>query len=401
MRRLLTTCLSALVIAAACGSTAAAEGGGFFKFHQQHTTIKGGGGHALHFTGPGLSSEVGCGTNWTGTSVALTTEELTLTAEFTNCIVTSTGVKAPIDTNGCHFRFTVRKFPTEETEHTVHLVCPVGQVMRITRPDCTIVVPVQTQEGVTYSQTTNLGAPALKINFNSNLVFYYESGSCTSLGTTQTGKLKGSATLSGWNPQNGQPGGFTPNWSGGHFVTGVERPTITGTETAEHHLDFVSHVLGGEIGCKKSTYSLTSVSETAQFTTVTPVYGECSTTGTGKTVLVGLSGCSYRFDVVAGTTSETEQKVDFVCPTSELPLVLHETCALRIPPQEDIGKITYTTIQEGEDHAITLDVNAEFNVRAEGGPCAMFGTNQTATLKGSVLVRAFSEAGEQVDLTAT
>jgi hypothetical protein len=407
MRRLLFALASALLVSVLGAPSASAETGGFFEFDEpinQHTTItvSGGGNHALHFVAPELSSEVGCGSTLEGTEVWNTTAHITLRAAFSGCTVTSSGAKVPIDSNGCWITLKMAKAPVHETEQTAVLECPEGKSLTITRPECTIVIPNQFFTGVTYGQATNGNKPALTVSFDSKLIFRYEAGVCTFFGTNQTGTLRGSQTLKGWRT-DGEPAKVDIEWdeSLGHFVSGVEHPTITGTENAKHHLDFILASLGGEIGCKKSTYSLTSTSETAQVTVVAPAYSECTTTGTENGVLVGVNECSYRFDVLAGSTNETEQKVDLVCPPGKFVSVLHLSCGVRVPPQNDIGKITYTTVEEAGDHAITMDVNAELKVEVEAGACTMLGTNQTATLKGSVLVKAFATAGEQVDLTAT
>lgn len=385
---------------------ASAEGGGFFELESfnNHASVSASssGGHVLHFVAPGLSSEVGCSTGLNGTTTAATIESLALTPAFANCTVTGTVSKVTIDTNGCSFTFTSAKGTTNETEQTVHLACPIGQNMVITRPDCTIVLPPQTFTGVTYASATNFSKPALTVSFNSQMVFRYEAGTCTSLGTNQTGTLKGSLTLKATD-QVGNPAGVDVSWNEelGHFVSGVEHPTITGTENAEDSLHFSADPLGGGMTCKKSTYTLTSSSETAQVTIVAPLNQECTTTETGQEAGVAFNECVYRFDVLAGSTSETEQKVDFVCPAGKWALVMYAGCFMAIPSQNDIGKVTYTTVEEGGDHAITLDVNAEFIVHTFASPCTSLGTTLTGTLKGSVLVKAFATAGEQVDLTAT
>lgn len=407
MRRLLIAITLALAVPAAGATAAAAETGGFFKFEEpinQHTTIvaSGGGSHSLHFVAPGLSSEVGCGSTLEGTATLSTTEHITLSTKFLGCTVTSTKAAVTVDNNSCWFTLKMAKTPVHETEQTAVLECPAGKSFTITRPDCTIVIPNQFFTGVTYGQATNLTKPALTVSFDSKMQFKYEAGACTFLGTEQTGTLKGSQTLKGWRT-NGEASGVDIVWDSslGHFIAGVEHPTITGTETANDHLDLVLASLGGEIGCKKSSYSLTSASETAQVTIVSPTYEECTTTGTEDGIAVAVNGCTYRFDVVAGSTSETEQKVDLVCPAGKSLSVLHANCFMRVLPQNDIGKITYTTVEEAGDHAITMDVNAELKIEVEFGACTMLGTSQTATLKGSVLVKAFDTAGEQVDLTAT
>jgi hypothetical protein len=404
IRHLAILALVAVATVAAGVSAALAETGGFFVIDDVHATIFAGesGGHQVTISGSGLEGDVSCATTFIATNISSTPEDLTFTPTLENCIISGTEAKVPVDPSGCTFTFTVAKASTEKTEQTLHLNCPLGKKLTITRPGCTIAIAPQTiQTGVTYRKASNFGSSALTMSLNAGLALQYEAGACTSLGTTQTGVLKGSLTVRAYDTEL-NPTGIDVTWDKtvGHFASGVEHPTIVGSESGEHHLDFIAHGLGGEIGCEKSTYSLTDFDAIAETTVVNPVFEKCTTTG-GGTVLVGFAGCGYRFDVVGGTTSETEQKVDLVCPAGESPIVWHANCLMRIPPQNDIGKITYTTAEEGGDHAITLDVNAEFNVQFENGPCTLLGTSQTGTLKGSVTVKAFDTGGEQVDLTAT
>lgn len=402
-RQLLIAVLLAVTVLAADQPSAVAQTGGFFVMEDEHSVIVGseGEGHNLDLATPGLEGEMGCENAFQSTFLSSTLEGLSFFPLYSNCVRTDTGGKISVDQNGCAFTFRVAKDSTEETEQTLELGCPGAQTLVITRSNCTIVIPPQTNiGGVTYAPTTSSGFAALTVTINAKLSLQYEAGSCTSLGTKQTGTLKGSLVFKAYNTL-AEPAGITITWEEvGHFASGVEHPTIVGSESEDHHLDLIAHGLAGEIGCEKSTYSLTYTSEIAQVTTVAPKYENCTTTG-GDTVSIEFFGCQYRFDVVKGPTNETEQQVDLVCPTANIPLIIHPNCWMRISPQNNVGQITYTNVEEGGHDAITLDVKAEFDIRFEAGICVFTGTNHTGTLLGSVTAKALDTAGEQVSLTAT
>jgi hypothetical protein len=325
---------------------------------------------------------------------------MTLYPLYEGCVVTGTATKVTIDTNGCNFTFTVT--PSGKTEQTVHLVCPVGQKLVVTRPGCTISIPPQTiTSGVTYTQITENNVHALTMDINSQLALQYEAGECTALGTNQTGTLKGSLVLRAYSTI-GQPTPITATSPEtlGHFYSSAEHSTIAGSEAGEHRLHLSAHSLAGEIGCGKTTYQTTRVSKAFQEIAITPVLETCTTTG-GGAVTVGVNECQIVLHVAHNTGNETEQKADLACPAGKFIGVATENCWLVIRPQSNIGKITYTTIEESGKHAITADVNAEISVQRELGPCTMLGTNGTGTLKGSITIKAFNTGGGQESLTAT
>jgi hypothetical protein len=190
-------------------------------------------------------------------------------------------------------------------------------------------------------------------------------------------------------------GHFTHDAAGGHA-------SIVGTEAegTKHvlHLYPKNAEPGQEIGCKKESYTGTITSATTQSITITPLWSECSTTSGEATWEVHENGCTLTF--TSGKTGSASHTVDVLCPAGNAFVITHPNCTITVGPQTVSGA-TYTTTVEGK-HALTLNV-AIGGIAAQyhGGICIFLGTNQTSEMKGSVTIKGFNTAGEQVNITET
>jgi hypothetical protein len=187
----------------------------------------------------------------------------------------------------------------------------------------------------------------------------------------------------------------------GHFSSGTAHTIIKGEESgATHRLHLTGSGLEGQIGCSTATYEGTANAAVVKSIEVTPTYTGCSTTGTSTNLTVTHNGCKYRFKVATGGTNGT---ADLVCPAGKAIEIHHPNCTITVTSvaaNQTIPGIHYTTTTEGK-HALTIDVNVSFADEYHGGICIFLGTNQTGFLKGSVTVKGFDTAGNQVDITAT
>jgi|SRR6187549_56541 len=190
---------------------------------------------------------------------------------------------------------------------------------------------------------------------------------------------------------------------GGHFSFEELTMSVYATESTAHRLEFSSHGLEGGTICDESTYApYMPFATTDTQIIVKPTYGKCHTTGDEPgTTTIDTKSCSFSFKVAAGSTNSTEQTLTLSC--SEIPLTItHPNCTITILGQTAANAATYTRVTEGEKHAITVDVNAQFNAQYHGGVCIFTGTNHTATLKGYLTLNGRNAANTAPrDFTAT
>ncbi len=190
--------LAALATGALGVVTASANGSGHFVSELHHMSV-GGGQAGVLIKNHGLG-EYKCDVGFAGTTTVTTTTALNLTPSFTNC-------GFPVDWNGCTYSFTVASLTTDETEQTLHLLCPVGQALKFTSPNCTISLPPQTNlSGVTYKRVEDPASKKhqLKVDLNIEL-FTTRHGPCQLTAPTNgTGTLQMSMTLAGSNPTTGE-----------------------------------------------------------------------------------------------------------------------------------------------------------------------------------------------------
>jgi hypothetical protein len=188
--------------------------------------------------------------------------------------------------------------------------------------------------------------------------------------------------------------------TGGHLVAPVHTSIgITEVPGTTHQLEFTVHGFEGGIVCDEVSYpSYTTTSETETQLVTTPTYKKCHTTGAAAdTTTFNSNACAWRYTVGVGGSGT----VDLVCTPGFGIVIKHPNCEWVIPPQNNIGTLTYTTTTENGVHTLTIDLNAQLAVTQHFGICVFTGTNKGATIKGSITARGFSTSGLPVGLTAT
>jgi len=123
-----------------------------------------------------------------------TTNEVEITPEYTKC-ATQGGEWGEVNVHhepSCGTN--VYKFTSAESgkKATVHVEC----VISVTHPNCTIKIPKQTLNGVTYDPVVEGGKNAITMTVTiSGITGHFENGLCVFLGTKQTFDMNGSATV--------------------------------------------------------------------------------------------------------------------------------------------------------------------------------------------------------------
>lgn len=192
--------------------------------------------------------------------------------------------------------------------------------------------------------------------------------------------------------------------TGGHFVSEVTHTIVSQSAGAAgaHSLELSVHGMEGGIVCNQ-----VSAFGTASTATVTEEIGnltfsQCYTTGgAAGSIAVDMNGCQTRITVAPGEPATTEQTTDFICPVGQAMVITHPSCTMTIPPQNNLGGLTYTRVIDNGKHAITVDVATPFEVQFHGGVCIFLGTKKVGTIKGTTIVRALNTEGKQVSVTAT
>jgi hypothetical protein len=211
--------MAAVAVSAVGVMNASATTGGHFVSDLVHTNIKGteGGSHRHHFSETGFAGEIGCDVaTYTATTAAATVTSLTVTPKYEKCYTTpgpwTVENDIPVTVNGCTYTFTVAPGAPATTEHTVHLLCPEGKKIEIHHPNCTISIHPQTPTGkITYTTATNAVTGKHEITLDTDVEFTVtRHGLCQFIKpTTGTGRLLGSATVAGFNPNGGAQVGIT------------------------------------------------------------------------------------------------------------------------------------------------------------------------------------------------
>jgi hypothetical protein len=189
-------------------------------------------------------------------------------------------------------------------------------------------------------------------------------------------------------------------------VEGVEEYDPADPEGKPHNLSFfrtnadTTTVSGAEpIKCTKATYHgqvTGSAATTTQALQVRPAYSQCSTRGAAEhnvTVHVPESCGTNVYEFTSGNPGT----IHVNCPIT----VTHPNCTIRMPAQTVSGA-TYTQINEGGKHAITVDINVQhITGHFEGGICIFLGTSHRFEMIGSATVRGRDFEGNQVNVTHT
>jgi hypothetical protein len=195
-----------------------------------------------------------------------------------------------------------------------------------------------------------------------------------------------------------------------HFTT--EAPEhhviLKGTETfpGNHNLSLQRTVGGQASGepwkCTHVGYhgTLSGVAvTTTQSISLRPDYTGLNNCSTGaipphNMVIHVPTGCGT--DVLQ-FTSGNPGTMHLLCPIT----ITHPNCEMRVPAQTKSG-VTYTTVVEGNRHALTLDINFQSTtVHFESGFCVFLGTVQTFHTVGSITLWGEDTLGNRVGITHT
>lgn len=196
---------------------------------------------------------------------------------------------------------------------------------------------------------------------------------------------------------------------GGHFTsdspTGKTVVNQTSSPESTHALEVVIPGLSG-IVCDEMTATGEAVGSTVTEPIGNLTVAKCHTKGgTPGELTFHINGCQARLTIAPGDPEKTEQTDDLICPAGKSIEATHPSCAMRVPPQNNISAFTYTTVIDNGKHAITVDVQAKYTLHFEAGPCVLLGTVKTAQIVGSTIVRGYEsingKPGSQVNITAT
>lgn len=124
-----------------------------------------------------------------------TTQEITVTPEYTNC-TTGSGGSATVTMNGCHYQFTSRS----SGHATVHFKCPVGAKAQVHTGAGTLTFGEQTpSNGVVYTTTTENGKHALTVDITATGITAECHGLCqfVSPTTIHNATMNGAVTVNG------------------------------------------------------------------------------------------------------------------------------------------------------------------------------------------------------------
>lgn len=138
---------------------------------------------------------------------SLTFQRILMTVSYKGCYTFGTAQHdLTVHIEGCEYEFYSNSAASTHSPTgtaTMGFVCGREYVHRYTHPNCTMQVPPQTWNGVTYTTTVIGGKHALTVNFKTeSITVHYEAGICVFLGTTHTGKLEGAFVMRGLSPSN-------------------------------------------------------------------------------------------------------------------------------------------------------------------------------------------------------
>jgi len=199
--------LALVAVLAMSALTAAGASAEAFKFKAEKTpTTLSGNQHGAPDVFTTDTGSVSCNeAKYAGEQVGTEVTQVTVTPTYSEC--TAFGLfNVPIDTNGCQYKFTVDTKVGATYEGKVDVVCPAGQVIKVTAPGCTVTVGSQAGLGsITY---TNVGAGATRevtVDVNITTGLAYEEhrplfGLCANNTVAKTnGKYTGAGLVTGTN----------------------------------------------------------------------------------------------------------------------------------------------------------------------------------------------------------
>ena len=182
------------------------ETGGTFQAGASHTIIKGYEKDAdvLGFRIEGSENSITCeNASYNGT-MSSEAETIALSPSYEGCHTSGSESTLSIHTNKCQYTFKIGLFAL--FHNTFQIYCPYTETIEITHPSCTIKIPEQTVEGVSYWTQSINGVDAITLLATiDTLIMRYEGGLCVLLGTTHYHSyLEGSALLAGEDTE-GEP----------------------------------------------------------------------------------------------------------------------------------------------------------------------------------------------------
>ncbi|HEX8690626.1 MAG TPA: hypothetical protein VF729_10340, partial [Solirubrobacterales bacterium] len=182
--------------------------------------------------------------------------------------------------------------------------------------------------------------------------------------------------------------------TGGHYTSDTSHTIVKGVEEGTERTEFSFTGVEGKISCDDASYEGTLSATTTTSVTLTPKLAKCRTTGQENTWNIDTNGCAYVLTI--GKKASGANTMDIECPAGKSIEITHPNCTIKIAPQTGI-QITLDIIFLPRLH---LKLTIKFTIKAsyESGVCVFLGTSQTGELGGSVLLKGFDTAGEQVDL---
>ena len=191
--------VAAFALSAVVASAASAE----FTSSSDSTTLFASALSTQTFTagGAGEEASVNCtGISVDGASLGTSSSEITAEPTYSGCSVSQGGstFEGKVDPNGCHYVFT-----TSETNN-VHIVCPEGQVIKVTAKilgafrEC-LDIHAQTPTNAVVDYSNNAGSPMdVKITSTVTGITYEKTGLCKgSVNEANNASYTGEVTVTG------------------------------------------------------------------------------------------------------------------------------------------------------------------------------------------------------------
>jgi hypothetical protein len=180
--------VAALALTAVVASAASAA-----EFHSSTTNTKITGAQTTthqFVTDPGT---VTCKkATFSGEQAAKTAASITITPSYTECTLATIfgNIAVTVNFNGCDYTF--------DATGLVHIECPAGKNVVVSGPGCTVTVPAQTVNKVSYSNTGVAGARDIDVNAEASKIKYSYTGfTCGSGSGTENGTYTGLTTVQG------------------------------------------------------------------------------------------------------------------------------------------------------------------------------------------------------------
>jgi len=185
--------------------------------------------------------------------------------------------------------------------------------------------------------------------------------------------------------------------TGGHYTSETSHTIVKGVEEGTERTEFSITGAEGKIACDEASYEGTLSATTVTSVTVTPKFAKCHTTGEGNTWSIHTNGCAYVLTI--GKKASGANTMDIECPVGKSIEITHPNCTIKAPP--GVGIQVILDVQFLPKFWLKLTIKLGLKVSYESGICVFLGTNQTGELSGSVPLKGFNTAGEQVDFSAT